>query len=74
MNSDGDGFDAKYLQGVSYLPTFSISSNLQSGYWYAVCVYDGYGKEHTPATTDFVYDGPEPGAMANFMIIMAQYR
>ena len=74
MNSDGDGFDAKYLQGVSYLPTFSISSNLQSGYWYAVCVFDGYGKEHTPATTDFVYDGPEPGAMANFMIIMAQYR
>ena len=62
MNSDGDGFDAKYLQGVSYLPTFSISSNLQSGYWYAVCVYDGYGNEHAAATTDFDYNGPEPGA------------
>ena len=66
MANDGDGFDAKYLQGVTYLPNFAISSNQQVGHWYAVCVYDGYGNEHPAAITDFDYNGPEPGADGEF--------
>lgn len=62
LASDGDGYKVDYLQGITYSPEYAIPADKQSGHWYAVCVFDGYGKEHTPATTDFVYDGPEPGA------------
>ena len=64
--TDGDGYKVDYLQGVTYSPEYAIPADKRIGYWYAVCVFDGYGKEHTPATTDFVYDGPEPGADGEF--------
>ncbi len=44
-----DGFDGKYLQGVTYSTSYTLASNKTSGYWYAVCVYDGYGREHEAA-------------------------
>ena len=47
--SDGDGIDQQYLLGVSYANSYTIPTEKQSGYWYAVCVYDGYGKEHEAA-------------------------
>ena len=47
--TDGDGIDPKYLLGVSYDNKYTLPTDKRSGYWYAVCVYDGYGKEHTPA-------------------------
>ena len=51
--SDGDGIDQQYLLGVSYANSYSIPSEMQSGYWYAVCVYDGYGNEHEAAYTGY---------------------
>ena len=62
MSNNGDGISGEYLLGVTYLPNFSIPFDAQVGYWYAVCVYDGYGNEHAAAITDFDYNGPEPGA------------
>ncbi len=49
--TDGDGIDAKYLLGVSYNTSYAIPTDKRSGYYYAVCVYDGYGYEYEPATT-----------------------
>lgn len=54
LAADGDGFDAKYLLGVTYSPSFTLSSDKTSGYWYAVQVYDGYGREHEAALIDYV--------------------
>ncbi len=47
--SDGDGINGEYLLGVSYNNSYSLPSGKTSGYWYAVCVYDGYGYEYEPA-------------------------
>lgn len=47
--ADGDGIDGEYLLGVSYNNSYTIPSAKTSGYWYAVCVYDGYGYEYEPA-------------------------
>lgn len=48
-----DGFDGQYLQGVTYAPSFTLDSSKLSNYWYAVCVYDGYGKEHAAAIVGY---------------------
>lgn len=48
-----DGISGEYLQGVTYLPSFNLASDKQSGYWYAVCVYDGYGNEHPAAIINY---------------------
>ena len=48
-----DGIDGQYLLDVTYSPSFAIPTNKQSGYWYAVCVYDGFGKEHTVAYANY---------------------
>lgn len=44
-----DGIDGQYLVDVSYNNSFTLPTDRQSGYWYAVCVYDGFGKEHPAA-------------------------
>ena len=44
-----DGINGEYLQGVTYAPSYTLATDKKSDYWYAVCVYDGYGKEHTVA-------------------------
>lgn len=51
--ADGDGFDVKYLQKVVYGTSYNVVSSKQAGYWYAVCVFDGYGKEHTAAVVNY---------------------
>lgn len=48
-----DGLSGEYLLGVTYSPEYAIPSDRQSGYWYAVCVYDGYGNEHTAAIVGY---------------------
>lgn len=48
----GDGIDAKYLLGVSYVPAFTLPADRVEGYRYAVCVYDGYGYESEPGVSD----------------------
>ena len=54
--SDGDGIDQQYLIGVSYANSYAIPTEMQSGYWYAVCVYDGYGNEHEAAYTGYAME------------------
>lgn len=49
LASDGDGLDAKYLVDITYTPSYSLPTDKTKGYWYAVCVYDGYGFESQPA-------------------------
>lgn len=48
-----DGIDVQYLLDVTYSPSFTVPADKQSGYWYAVCVYDGFGKEHTTAYANY---------------------
>lgn len=48
-----DGFSGEYLQGVTYDASYTLSTDKTSGYWYAVCVYDGYGKEHTASIVNY---------------------
>lgn len=42
-------WDVDYLLGTSYETEYTIPSNRLSGYNYAVCVYDRYGYEYSPA-------------------------
>lgn len=63
-----DGIDAKYLLGISYKPTFALPSGKTSGYWYAISVFDGYGKEHEPA---FVGYTPQTKPDANPVSLLA---
>ncbi len=51
--STTDGISGDYLLGVTYAPSYTIPADKQSGYWYAVCVYDGYGNEHTPSIVNY---------------------
>lgn len=44
-----DGIKSDYLVGVTYTPSFKLDASLQSGYWYAVCVVDGWNNEFEPA-------------------------
>lgn len=60
--SDGDGINNKYLLDVSYSGTFEIPSAYRTGYWYAVCAYDGYGNESDPTYIDYSYVAPDPDA------------
>ena len=43
------GIKSDYLLGVTYSATFALPGAYQNGYWYAVCVIDGYGNESEPA-------------------------
>ena len=44
-----DGIKSDYLIGVTYTPSFELPDEFSSGYWYAVCVVDGWGNEFDPA-------------------------
>lgn len=48
-----DGYDSQYLLGVTYAAEYSLPSDKLSGYWYAVCVYDGYGNEHQVSVLNY---------------------
>ena len=43
------GFKSEYLLGVSYEAQYALPADVQQGYWYAVCVLDGWGNEFDPA-------------------------
>ncbi len=51
--SDGDGISADYLLGVTYTNSYTLDTDYDTGYWYAVCVYDGYGFESEPIVIDY---------------------
>ena len=44
-----DGLSNDYLLGVSYSSEYSLPSECSTNHWYAVCIYDGYGRESRPA-------------------------
>lgn len=44
-----DGIKSDYLVGVTYTPSYTLPDSLQQGYWYAVCVVDGWNNEFAPA-------------------------
>lgn len=44
-----DGIKSDYLVNVTYTPSFTLDASLRSGYWYAVCVVDGWNNEFAPA-------------------------
>lgn len=48
-----DGFAGEYLQGITYDPSYTLDSDKRSGYWYAVCVFDGFGNEHDAAIYNY---------------------
>ena len=51
-----DGIKSDYLVGVTYTPSFKLDASLQSGYWYAVCVVDGWNNEFAPAFYNLATD------------------
>lgn len=53
MLSDGDGISNEYLLDVSYANSYTIPSGKQGAYYYAVCIYDGYGNEFEPAIVGY---------------------
>ena len=53
MSADGDGIDGKYLQKVVYGTSYTVDTDKQNNYWYAVCVFDGYSKEHAIALANY---------------------
>lgn len=68
--ADGDGISNEYLLGVSYANSYAIPSDKQGNYYYAVCIYDGYGNEFEPAivgypegeSTVVILNSPKNGA------------
>ena len=58
-SSDFEGIKSDYLLGITYKPEYILPSTFQSGYWYAVCVIDGYGNESEPAYLG-ANSGPSP--------------
>ena len=50
-----DGLSNEYLLGVSFSNEYKLLDELLLDYWYAVCVYDGYGHESRAAV--YGYEG-----------------
>lgn len=48
-----DGLSNDYLLGVSYSAEYSLPAECRGNHWYAVCVYDGYGRESQPAVIGY---------------------
>lgn len=42
------GCQPQYLEGITYIPEFTIPEEKSTGYRWAVCVYDRYGNEYAP--------------------------
>lgn len=57
MGADGDGIDGKYLVGMFYGTSASVSTG---DYWYVVCTLDGNGYEHNIVSLNAPEDAPEP--------------
>ena len=52
-----DGLSNEYLLGTSYSTEYSLPTECCENHWYAVCIYDGYGRESRPAVIG--YDGEQ---------------
>ncbi|MBR5331710.1 MAG: family 10 glycosylhydrolase [Muribaculaceae bacterium] len=48
-----DGISNEYLLGVSYSTEYSLLTEYSDNHWYAVCIYDGYGRESRPAIVGY---------------------
>ena len=48
-----DGLSNEYLLGVSYFTEYALPTECVDNHWYAVCVYDGYGRESRPAVVGY---------------------
>ena len=57
MSSAYGGIMSDYLLGITYKPDYTLPTAYQDGYWYAVCIIDGYGNESEPA---YLGDGETP--------------
>ncbi|MCM1032302.1 MAG: family 10 glycosylhydrolase [Odoribacter sp.] len=74
LAADGDGIDGKYLLDVSYDTSYTIPEDMRRKYWFAVCVYDGYGYEYEPLlinhpngqSTSTEITSPATGAVADW--------
>ena len=49
MSTAFDGIKSDYLLDVTYSPSYKLPDDYLSGYWYAVCILDGYSNESEPA-------------------------
>ena len=65
--ANGDGISNEYLLGVSYSTTYSVPSDKQGDFYYAVCVYDGYGNEFEPAIVGYP-DGESTAVTLTFPV------
>ena len=54
-----DGIRSDYLLNVSYSPEYTLPDEYCTGYWYAVCVVDGWGNEFEPAFLNAPVDPAE---------------
>ena len=48
-----DGLSNEYLLGVSFSAEYSLPAESRGNCWYAVCIYDGYGRESQPAVAGY---------------------
>lgn len=53
MNADGDGLNVDYLLDLWYSTSYTLPSDKQGSYWYAVCAYDGYSNEYDAAVVNY---------------------
>ncbi len=60
MSTAFDGIMSDYMLGVTYKSEYTLPADYQSGYWYAVCVIDGYGNESEPAYLGASQGGDHP--------------
>lgn len=56
-----DGLSNEYLLGVSYYTEYYLPAEKVEDHWFAVCIYDGYGRESRPAVIG--YEGEQSQAV-----------
>lgn len=64
VSTADDGIDSRYLLDVSYDTSYTLPEDKRDGYWYAVCVYDGYGYEYDAAKVNY----PDGSAQATTLL------
>lgn len=48
-----DGISNEHLLGVSFSTEYTLPADKLDNHWYAVCIYDGYGRESHPAIVGY---------------------
>lgn len=64
-STDYTGYKSDYLVDLSYSNSFALPTEYQSGFWYAVCIIDGYSNEFEAATIN------APGTPAEIVTLTA---